>query len=165
MVQIRFLKSNKVNKRSNIGNPIARFRSFEQQVYILVEQSKNENCCLRDISFTTVACLGYLFLPPMIVGDSARPKFSNLIAYKMCLDFENDFRVMSYISFLDSLIDEANDVKVLRKAGVLYNCLGSDEEVAKIFNEIGTDLVPNTKIYSYVPMSDHKFRNTTRTSG
>ena len=68
----------------------------------------------------------------------------------MCLDFENDFGVTSYISFLDSLIDEANDVKVLRKAGVLYNCLGSDEEVAKLFNEIGTDLVPYTQIYSYV---------------
>ena len=39
---------------------------------------------------------------------------------------------------------------MLRKARVLYNCLGSDEEVAKLFNEIGTDLVPNTQIYSYV---------------
>jgi hypothetical protein len=76
---------------------------------IHVERSKNENCCLRDISFTTVACLGYLFLPPMIVDDSTRPKFLNLIAYEMCLDFENDFGVTSYISFLDSLIDEAND--------------------------------------------------------
>uniref|UniRef100_A0A2N9FZE5 Uncharacterized protein n=1 Tax=Fagus sylvatica TaxID=28930 RepID=A0A2N9FZE5_FAGSY len=124
---------------------------------IHVERSKNEKCCLRDISFTTVACLGYLFLPPMIVDDSTRPKFLNLIAYEMCLDFENDFGVTSYISFLDSLIDEANDVKMLRKAGVLYNCLGSDEEVAKLFNEIGTDLVPNTEIYKYVrsQIQDH----------
>ena len=56
----------------------------------------------------------------------------------MCLDFQNDSAITSYISFLDSLIDEANDVKMLRKAGILYNCLGSDEEVARVFNEIGT---------------------------
>ena len=57
---------------------------------------------------------------------------------------------MTHISFLDSLIDEANDVKMLRKAGILYNCLGSDEHVAKLFNEIGTDLVPNSEIYCNV---------------
>ena len=74
----------------------------------------------------------------------------NLIAYEMCLDFQNDFAITSYISFLDSLIDEPIDVKMLRKAGILYNLLGSDDEVARIFNEIGTDLVPNTEIYSNV---------------
>ena len=55
----------------------------------------------------------------------------NLIAYEMCLDFKNDFGVTSYIYFLGSLIHEANDVKMLRETGVLYNCLGSDEEVAQ----------------------------------
>jgi hypothetical protein len=79
----------------------------------------------------------------------------------MCLDFKNDFGITSYISFLDSLIDEANDVKLLRKAGVLYNCLGSDEEVAKLFNEIGTDLVPNTEIYSDVRSEIQKHYNNT----
>ncbi|XP_065635398.1 UPF0481 protein At3g47200 [Quercus suber] len=80
-------------------------------------------------------------------NNRTRPKFLNLIAYEMCLDFENDFGVTSYISFLDSLIDEAYDVKKLRKAQILHNFLDSDEEVAKLFNEIGTDLVPNIEIY------------------
>ena len=91
---------------------------------------------------------GQLHLPPIVVDDSTRPKFLNLIAYERCLDFENDFGVTSYISFLDSLIDEANDVKELRKAGIIYNLLGSDDEVTQLFNDIGTDLVPNNKIYS-----------------
>ncbi|KAL4607592.1 hypothetical protein ACB092_09G186800 [Castanea dentata] len=117
---------------------------------IHVERSKKENSCLRDISFTTRGCLGFLGLPPITVDDSTRPKFLNLIAYEMCLDFQNDFGITSYISFLDSLIDEANDVKMLRKAGILYNCLGSDEHVAKLFNDIGTDLVANSEIYGYV---------------
>uniref|UniRef100_A0A7N2M2U9 Uncharacterized protein n=1 Tax=Quercus lobata TaxID=97700 RepID=A0A7N2M2U9_QUELO len=89
---------------------------------------------------------GQLHLPPIVVDVSTRPKFLNLIAYEMCLDFENDFGVTSYISFLDSLINEAKDVKMLTKAQILHNFLGSDE-VAKLFNEIGTDLVPNIEIY------------------
>ncbi|KAM3738814.1 hypothetical protein ACB098_09G159400 [Castanea mollissima] len=117
---------------------------------IYVERTKKKNSCLRDIDFTTLGCLGYLWLPPIIVDDSTRPIFLNLIAYEMCLDFQNDFAITSYISFLDSLIDEASDVKMLRKAGILHNCLGSDDEVAKVFNEIGTDLVPNLEIYSDV---------------
>uniref|UniRef100_A0A2N9FPM3 Uncharacterized protein n=1 Tax=Fagus sylvatica TaxID=28930 RepID=A0A2N9FPM3_FAGSY len=141
----------KINQNKQI-QPWQSYRNVEElrAAGILMECSKSKKCCLSDISFTTRACLGYLILPPIIVDDSTRPMFLNLIAYEMCLDFENDFGVTSYISFLDSLIDERNDVKMLRKAGVLYNCLGSDKEVAKLFNEIGTDLVPNTQIYSNV---------------
>ncbi|KAK9987237.1 hypothetical protein SO802_032188 [Lithocarpus litseifolius] len=117
---------------------------------IHVERSKKKQSCLSDISLTKFGCLGYLWLPPRTVDNSTRPMFLNLIAYEMCLDFQNDFAITSYISFLDSLIDEPSDVKMLRKAGILYNCLGSDDEVVRIFNEIGTDLVPNPKIYSDV---------------
>ena len=78
----------------------------------------------------------------------------------MCPDFQNDFAITSYISFLDSLIDEPGDVKILRQAGILYNCLGSDEEVAQVFNEIGTDLLPNFKIYSDVKSEIQSFHYT-----
>ena len=117
---------------------------------INVERTKKKNSCLREIDFTTLGCLGYLWLPPITVDDSTRPVFLNLIAYEMCLDFQNDFAITSYVSFLDSLIDEPSDVKLLRNAGILYNYLGSDDEVAQVFNEIGTDLVPNIEIYSEV---------------
>nr|POE64814.1 upf0481 protein [Quercus suber] len=45
---------------------------------------------------------------------------------------------------------------MLRKAGILYNCLGSDEEVARLFNEIGNDLVPNSEIYRDVRVQIQK---------
>ncbi|KAI3510790.1 hypothetical protein L1887_17927 [Cichorium endivia] len=57
-------------------------------------------------------------------------------------------KVTSYICLLDSLIDHPEDVKVLRKAGILDNRLGSDKQVALLFNELGTDLVPNSFAYS-----------------
>ncbi|KAG4123392.1 hypothetical protein ERO13_D11G324150v2 [Gossypium hirsutum] len=75
--------------------------------------------------------------------------------YEMCPDFDNDFTVTSYMCFLDLLIDEAEDVKDLRDAGILYNRLGSDEEVAKLFNKMNTDLVPSPMIYSGVKEKIH----------
>ncbi|KAM1079707.1 hypothetical protein EV1_014320 [Malus domestica] len=105
---------------------------------------------LGDISFDSYCFAGHLRLPAISVDDSTGPKFMNLIAYEMCHGFHNDFAVTSYISFLGALIDHADDVKKLRSARVLYNLLGSDKEVAQLFNEIGTDLVANNEIYGDV---------------
>ncbi|KAB2631176.1 hypothetical protein D8674_008695 [Pyrus ussuriensis x Pyrus communis] len=113
---------------------------------------------LRAISFKPwFQCCGFLYLPKIKVDDSMGPKFMNMIAYEMCPDFQNDFGVTSYIGFLDSLIDHPDDVKHLRKKRIVQNLLGSDEEVARLFNEIGTDLVPNNAIYRNVTaqIEDH----------
>ncbi|KAE8098679.1 hypothetical protein FH972_016723 [Carpinus fangiana] len=95
---------------------------------IHLKRSKN-NSYLRNISFTRRFGFGfypgYLWLPPITVDDSMAP---------------------------NSLIDEANDVKDLRKARVLHNFLGSDQQVADLFNEIGTDLVPNAETYKEVKL-------------
>ncbi|KAG6642889.1 UPF0481 protein At3g47200-like [Carya illinoinensis] len=91
-----------------------------------------------------------LILSPIKVDDSMGPKFLNLIAYEMCPDFYNKLEITSYILFLDSLIDNIHDVTRLRNEGVLTNHLGSDEEVARLFNEIGTDLVPDPEAYREV---------------
>ncbi|MBA0654799.1 hypothetical protein Goklo_021733, partial [Gossypium klotzschianum] len=111
----------------------------------------SETSCLTDISFNHIFFSGKLRLPPITVDDST----INLIAYEMCPDFDNDFTVTSYMCFLDLLIDEAEDVKDLRDAGILYNRLGSDEEVAKLFNKMNTDLVPSPMIYSGVKEKIH----------
>ena len=83
----------KIKRSKQSGQYWQSFRNVQELraagIHVERSRSKNKYCCLRDISFTTVACLGYLFLPPMIVDDSTRPKFLNLIAYEMCLDFEN----------------------------------------------------------------------------
>ncbi|PPD79257.1 hypothetical protein GOBAR_DD23806 [Gossypium barbadense] len=79
----------------------------------------------------------------------------NLIAYEMCPDLYNNFTVTSYMGFLDSLIDEAKDVKELRDAGILYNRLGSDEEVAKVIKKMNTDVVRSQTTYSEVKQQIH----------
>ncbi|XP_027925276.1 UPF0481 protein At3g47200-like [Vigna unguiculata] len=107
---------------------------------------------LRDIFFSyrwKFLCAD-LTLPEITVDDTTATTFHNLIAYEMCPDFENKFEISSFVAFMDSLIDHPEDVKELRSAKVLHNSLGSDEEVANLFNTISADLVPNCEIYSDV---------------
>ncbi|KAG4123387.1 hypothetical protein ERO13_D11G323900v2 [Gossypium hirsutum] len=131
------------------------FRNVKELKNAGIWLKASETSCLTDISFNRIFFVGKLWLPPITVDDSTGPKFMNLIAHEMCPDFYNNFTVTSYICFLDSLIDEAEDVKDLRDAGILSNGLGSDEEVAKLFNKMNTDLVPSQTIYSGVKRQIH----------
>ncbi|XP_024627693.1 UPF0481 protein At3g47200 [Medicago truncatula] len=63
----------------------------------------------------------------------------------MCPDVRYNYECCSFFTFMDSLVDNAEDVKELRLAGVFQNLLGSDEELAKLFNDLGDDLP--TKMY------------------
>ncbi|BFG37924.1 hypothetical protein CerSpe_241990 [Prunus speciosa] len=116
---------------------------------------------LSDIYFKSYICCGFLYLPKIKVDDSMRLKFMNLIAYEMCPDFQNDFGVASYISFLNSLIDHPDDVKHLRKKHILRNLLGSDEEVVQLFNEMDTIVVPNNQFSDKVKSMIEAHCNTT----
>nr|CAD1828328.1 unnamed protein product [Ananas comosus var. bracteatus] len=75
----------------------------------------------------------------------------------MCSATGGDYGITSFVWFLDLLIDHADDVKELRQAGVLQNVLGSDEQVAEMFNEIAMDLVPNQQAYSTVMQSINSY--------
>ncbi|MBA0753726.1 hypothetical protein Gogos_021367, partial [Gossypium gossypioides] len=109
--------------------------------------------CLTDISFNSIFFFGELWLPPITIDGSTM----NLIVYEFSPDFYNNFAVTSYMGFLVSLIGEAENVKELRDAGILYNRL-SDEEVVKLYNKMNTDLAPSPMIYSYVEQQIHNHR-------
>lgn len=119
------------------------FRNIQDLKAAGIEVEPSETCSLRDVSFSSFCFAGYLRLPPLIVDDSTGRKLLNLVAFEMCPDkFQTNDGVTSYVYFLDSLIDNEEDAKDLRMATIFRNRLSSDAEVAKIFNEIGTDLVP-----------------------
>ncbi|CAN6586314.1 unnamed protein product [Malus baccata var. baccata] len=134
------------NKRAK-DHSVQSFRNVQELDAAGIHFTLSNSSFLGDISFVSHSFAGFLSLPAISVDDSTGPKFMNLIAYEQCPDFQNDYAVTSYISFLGALIDHADDVKKLRSAGVLHNLLGNNKEVVQLFNEIGTDLVPNTDIY------------------
>ncbi|KAI9121356.1 hypothetical protein K1719_008389 [Acacia pycnantha] len=113
-----------------------------------IQVKRSESKSPVHITFSSGCLSGELQLPQLVMDDTSASTYLNLMAYEACPDFENKYEISSYVEFLDSLIDHRDDVKELRKAEVLHNSLGSDKEVAKLFNIIGTDVVPNDAIYS-----------------
>ncbi|KAK7287145.1 hypothetical protein RIF29_00219 [Crotalaria pallida] len=100
---------------------------------------------------------GKLQLPKLTVDGSTTFILLNLAAYEMCPDFSSDFQISPYVVFLSSLIDQPEDVKELRSAGILINELSSDKEVADLFNRMDTLLVPETARYAHIrdKIQDH----------
>ncbi|MCH82569.1 DUF247 domain protein [Trifolium medium] len=117
-----------------------------------------------DIAFFEGWFAAKLTVPEIIVNGSTTAILFNLTAYEMCPDFENDYGISSFAIFMDSLIDHPEDVKELRSKGVLLNCLGSDEEVANLFNIISTDIVLDVERYEKVRNKINKhYRNKYKT--
>jgi hypothetical protein len=74
-----------------------------------------------------------IFLPLICISDSTEILFRNLIAFEMCKPSDINY-VTCYVHLMDELIDSERDVALLRRMGVLSNHLGSDKEVADLFN-------------------------------
>ncbi|KAI3804116.1 hypothetical protein L1987_32286 [Smallanthus sonchifolius] len=124
------------------------FRNVNKLIEAGIHFKTSQRRSLAHIKFSKHWFSANVELPPITVDDSTKPMLLNLIAYEKCSHDASAAWVTSYICFLDSLIDDPEDVKVLREAGVIENSLGSDKEVVKLFNEIATDLVPNSFAYS-----------------
>ncbi|KAJ1413624.1 hypothetical protein SESBI_19447 [Sesbania bispinosa] len=116
---------------------------------IRVMANKSDEWQWSNISFTSKWFSGELLLPVFVFNDVKPYFFQNLVAYEMCPDVHYNYECCSFFTFMDSLIDTAEDVKELRLAGVFQNLLGSDEELAKFFNELGDDLPTKMFTHSY----------------
>ncbi|GAB4843378.1 hypothetical protein Ancab_040463 [Ancistrocladus abbreviatus] len=114
---------------------------------------------LTDIKFESHLIYGVLSLRPMVIDDQAKARFLNLCAFEALPDAPDDLGITSYLCFLDSIIDSAEDVKELRSKGILFNFLGSDEQVADMFNDITDRLVPNLEAYTQVKSAIEKHYN------
>ncbi|XP_018437744.1 UPF0481 protein At3g47200 [Raphanus sativus] len=91
---------------------------------------------LWDIEFKK----GYLKIPKLLIHDSTKSLFSNLIAFEQChANSSND--ITSYVIFMDNLINSAEDVSYLHHCGIIEHWLGSDFEVADLFNRLCKEVV------------------------
>ncbi|KAF4377968.1 hypothetical protein G4B88_004575 [Cannabis sativa] len=112
---------------------------------IKIKSSDSKN--MRSVSFNSrwFGIGGYLSIPPINVDNSTARKLLNLVAYEVCLrdssTKEACYLVTSYVNLMDLLIDNEEDVKALRKVGVLCHRLSSDYEVAHLFNSLGSNCV------------------------
>ncbi|WMV23171.1 hypothetical protein MTR67_016556 [Solanum verrucosum] len=87
---------------------------------------------LFDIKFEN----GLMTIPCFQVEDETETLLRNLIAfeqqsYDMQPKYFSDFAV-----FMDYLIDSDKDVNLLRRKGIIENCMGEDKDVSTLFNKI-----------------------------
>ncbi|KAI3899215.1 hypothetical protein MKW92_012829 [Papaver armeniacum] len=83
---------------------------------------------------------GILRIPRLLIHDGTKSLFLNLIAYEQCqIDCRND--ITSYVIFMDNLINSPEDVGYLHYCGIIEHWLGSDAEVADLFNRLCQEVV------------------------
>ncbi|KAK4260117.1 hypothetical protein QN277_003274 [Acacia crassicarpa] len=118
-----------------------------------------------DINFKN----GILRMPRLLIHDGTKSLFSNLIAFEQShLDCSND--ITSYVIFMDNLINSPADVGYLHYCGIIEHWLGSDAEVAVLFNRLCQEVVFDINNSYLSPLSvalnryyDHRW-NTWRAS-
>ncbi len=124
-----------------------RYRPAMELKRVGIEFESRRTGLFTSIQFTPKFLGGKLKLPRLTIDDSTKTLILNLVAYEASLGSSKELGITSYICFMDSLIDNPEDVKELRKKGILFITIGSDLEVATLFNDIANNLVPNP--YSY----------------
>ena len=103
---------------------------------------------LTDVSFNShFGTTGCLTLPAITMNTSTMIIFLNLIAFESSINTTNNLGVISYLCFLDSLIDRWTDVKELQAAEILRNFVGDQGDVAQFFNNVCNKLVPDPSAY------------------
>ncbi|WVZ51367.1 hypothetical protein U9M48_002519 [Paspalum notatum var. saurae] len=76
---------------------------------------------------------GVLSMPQLQFYDDTEIIYLNLMAFEW-LHPDAEDNVVSYISFMDDVIESEKDVALLRTHGLFENMVGSDKKVVEIFN-------------------------------
>ncbi|KAF3774592.1 putative UPF0481 protein [Nymphaea thermarum] len=92
---------------------------------------------------------GVLTLPSISIDDYTAAIYMNLMAFERMHPEIEKHEVTSYVSFMDDLIDTAEDVSLLCSRQIVKNDLGSDEDAANVFNKLGDGITytRNKKLY------------------
>ncbi|KAF5205757.1 hypothetical protein FRX31_004655 [Thalictrum thalictroides] len=88
---------------------------------------------------------GALEIPPVTIDDFTSSVFLNFVAFEQC--YRNcSMYITTYATFLDCLINTPRDVGFLRDSNIIENYFGTDEEVARFFNNLGKDVAFDIKL-------------------
>ncbi|XP_078161093.1 UPF0481 protein At3g47200-like [Carex rostrata] len=117
------------NSTVNISSMVVRSATELKQKGLKFTQQSNPRHML-DISFE----YGVLKIPRLAITDDTKPLFANLLAFEHS-KYGNKYSPFGrFLSFLDKLINTANDVTILQECEILENWLGSEEELADFLN-------------------------------
>ncbi|XXG71040.1 hypothetical protein AAC387_Pa07g0382 [Persea americana] len=112
-----------------------------------------------DVSYSN----GVIKITPLKIDAFTGSQFRNLIAFEK-FNPSIEPRFTAFTEFMDYIINESTDVTLLRKHRIIDHALGSDGEVATLFNQLNTrtfdDLPPDmADIYTGAQAFYRKKRN------
>uniref|UniRef100_A0A803MJS3 Uncharacterized protein n=2 Tax=Chenopodium quinoa TaxID=63459 RepID=A0A803MJS3_CHEQI len=111
-----------------------------------------------DVTFVN----GILRMSKLIIQDPTESLLRNLVYFEQCRYYRDSY-FSDYIIFLDQLIDTVEDVQVLVKNKIISNHLGSDDDVVKLFNNIGKNVMYSLRNYYYDVSDDlNRYASTRR---
>ncbi|XP_030519081.1 UPF0481 protein At3g47200-like [Rhodamnia argentea] len=111
------------------GDEIIRSATELEEAGIRFKKSHTRS--LEDVSFGG----GVLRLPVIKVDDATESMFLNIMTFER-LHIGAGTEVTSYVTFMDSIINNEGDVALLHTNGIIQNALGSDKAVAELFNSL-----------------------------
>ncbi|KAG1328011.1 UPF0481 protein [Cocos nucifera] len=82
---------------------------------------------------------GWMEIPPLQIYDYTGHLFRNLVAFEQCYP-KTEMYIMTYVFFMDGIIDQAEDVRLLRLERILQHKLHNDEAAAELFNQLGSQI-------------------------
>ncbi|XP_030518406.1 UPF0481 protein At3g47200-like [Rhodamnia argentea] len=106
-------------------------RSATELVEAGIHFQASDTPSLKDVSFGG----GVLRLPVIKVDDATESMFLNIMTFER-LHIGAGTEVTSYVTFMDSIINNEGDVALLHTHGIIQSALGSDKAVAELFNSL-----------------------------
>ncbi|XP_077217785.1 UPF0481 protein At3g47200-like [Tasmannia lanceolata] len=85
-----------------------------------------------DVNFSK----GVMEIPHFPIYDCTNSLFRNFIAFEQCFPISGA-HFTSYAILMNCLINTSNDVAILKHNKIIEHMLGSDEEAALLFNQLG----------------------------
>ncbi|KAG6730988.1 hypothetical protein I3842_01G107700 [Carya illinoinensis] len=81
---------------------------------------------------------GLMEISPLCIEDHIETYLRNLITYEQYCDRQKSLDyVHDYVQFMENLINSPKDVELLRRKGIISNCLGDDEIISTMVNKLG----------------------------
>ncbi|XP_068639623.1 UPF0481 protein At3g47200-like [Aristolochia californica] len=114
-------------------NPISSARRFTEAG---IKFRRKDGHGFTDITFKK----GVLEIPYIQIDENTKKLLQNLAAWEQC-DASAGTYFSSYSIFMDLIVNTEKDVDILSKGGIIGHTLGTDEEVASVFNNLSTHLV------------------------
>ncbi|XVF31050.1 hypothetical protein REPUB_Repub16aG0112000 [Reevesia pubescens] len=124
-------------------------RSAKELVEVGIRFKKVKGKSLFDATFKK----GKIQIPSLSIYHDTERIFHNLMAYEQCIQSDPTY-IKDYTKFMDCLINSGDDVALLANAGIINNQLGTNEEVAKMFNRLNHSAYSSTGNFYYAEIFD-----------